>query len=136
MSPDLLRWVLAAALFAHGVGHVLFMPLLNGALRLATSGHSWLLTGALGDAGTRLVVSAVSAGALVAFVASAIALVFLNEGWRALALTGALLSTGAIVAAWDGLPTSSAVFALIFDGAVLVALLVAKWPSNDAIRLP
>ena len=38
-----------------------------------------------------------------------------------------------IVVFWDGLPTSSAFFAVAFDTAVLVALLVLHWPSEATV---
>jgi hypothetical protein len=133
MSNELWRWVIALVVFAHGVGHILFMPILASTLRLSNEGHSWLLTGVLGDVPTRWLASAVAVVALTLFVAAAAGVVGLAAWWRPAAIAGAVISGALIVVMWDGIPTSSAIFALAFDGAVLVALLLADWPSRELV---
>ena len=133
MPNDLLRWVLTITVLAHGIGHVLFMPLLAPAMRLDANGHSWLLTGLLGDTATRWLASALGAVVLAAFAAAAAGIFTETAWWRTIAIVGAVLSAALVVAMWDGLPTSSAFFALAFDAVVLVALLVVRWPSTEAL---
>jgi hypothetical protein len=43
------------------------------------------------------------------------------------------MSIAGIVLFWDGIATTSAIFALAFDAIVLVALLVVEWPSSEAV---
>ena len=75
MTGDWLRWVLGVVVVAHGVGHVLFMPLLNGALRLETDGRSWLVSPVLGDGATNVLASVLAGVAGVAFVAAGVGIV-------------------------------------------------------------
>lgn len=133
MPNEILRWIVALAVLAHGVGHVLFMPVLAGVMRLPSSGHSWLLTSAVGDTPTRLVATLVAAVAIGAFVAAGAGLLTQVGWWRQAAVVGAAISIGLIVAMWDGIPTSSAFFAFVFDLLVLGALLIARWPTEQSM---
>ena len=133
MSGDWLRGVLGIVVMAHGVGHVLFMPLLNGALRLETDGRSWLVGPVLGDGATSVLASVLAGVAGVAFVAAGVGIVVQAPWWRTLAIAASILSIVVIVALWNGVPTSSAAFALAFDVVVLVALVVVHWPSAETI---
>jgi hypothetical protein len=133
MSNELWRWVIAIVVFAHGVGHILFMPILSSTLRLTSDGLSWLLSGVLGDVPTRWLASTVALVAIVLFVGAAAGLVGQAAWWRPLAIAGALISAALVVVMWDGIPTSSAAFALAFDAVVLVALLLAHWPSEELV---
>jgi hypothetical protein len=44
-----------------------------------------------------------------------------------------VVSIALIAMYWDGLPVSSAFFAVAFDAVVLVALLVLHWPSEATV---
>jgi hypothetical protein len=133
MSADVLRWVVGIAVVAHGVGHVLFMPLLNGVLRLDTTGQSWLTGGVLGDAGTAVLASVLAGLAGVAFVAAGVGVIVQATWWRQLAIVASVVSIVLVAAMWNGIPTSSGAFALAFDVVVLLALLVAHWPAPESI---
>ena len=130
---DALRWVVALAVLGHGIGHVLFMPFLFGAMRLDATGQSWLLTPALGDGLVRAVASIAAGAALVAFVLAAGGIALQSPWWRPVAIAGAAASIGLVVAMWGGLQPSSAIWALAFDAAVLVALLLVRWPGPELI---
>ena len=71
--------------------------------------------------------------AAAAFVAAGVGLIGLAAWWRVLAVGAAVLSMVVIVALWNGVPTSSAAFALAFDVVILVALVVVHWPSAETI---
>lgn len=133
MSPDVVRWVLAVIVFAHGVGHVLFAPMLAGAMKLDATSHSWLLTGLLGDGPTRALASLVAAVVTAAFVVAAGGIVLQTSWWRGLAIGAAIGSIALVVVMWDGLPTGPAAAALAFDVVVLAALLLIHWPSTELI---
>ena len=133
MSADVIRWIIGLAVIAHGIGHVLFMPMLNGAMRLQTDGHSWLLTNVLGDNPTKTLASVVAAVIGIAFVAVGIGILGQTTWWRNLAIAASAISLALIVVMWNGIPTSSAAMAAAFDVVVLVALLVAHWPSTETI---
>jgi hypothetical protein len=133
MSNDLLRAVLAIVVLAHGIGHVLFAPMAYSAMRIPTSGQSWLLTGFLGKGLTDVLATAAALGLVVAFSVAAYGLFTQAAWWRGLLVVASILSIGLIALFWDGLPTSSAFFAIAFDVLVLVALLVLRWPSEATV---
>ena len=133
MSPDLIRWVVAIVVFAHGIGHVLFAPMLSGAMKLDASGHSWLLTGALGDGPTRAIASLVAVVVTAAFAVAAGGIVLQTTWWRGLAAGAAIGSILLVGVMWDGVPSSPAAAAVAFDVVILVALFLAHWPSSELI---
>jgi hypothetical protein len=133
MSNDVWRWVIGLAVLAHGLGHVLFLPAMSGLMKLQATGHSWLLTGWAGDGPTKLLASIVAGVVLAAFVGAAAGIFIQGTWWRPVAIAASVASLVLIVAMWDGLPTSPAVSALVFDAVVLAALLVAHWPSEEMI---
>ncbi len=133
MSNDVWRWVIGLAVIAHGLGHVLFMPLFAGTMNLQASGHSWLLSGILGDEPVKWLGTLVASVALVIFVAAGVGLIGQMSWWRPLAIAGSVVSMALVLALWDGLPVSNALFALAFDLVVLAALLLAHWPSEEMI---
>ncbi len=133
MSGEALRWVLAVVVLAHGVGHVLFMPVLAGAIKLTASDHATLLSRFVGDEPARAAASIVAAVALCAFTAASIGYVAHASWWRSAAVVGAIVSLAVIAAVWDTVPTSPAFFAALFDVLVLAALLVARWPVEDTL---
>jgi hypothetical protein len=133
MSNDVIRWGLGLMVLVHGIGHMLFMPLLAETLRLGTDGRSWLLTGVLGESPTRLLATLVAGVIAIAFIAAGLGIIVSAGWWRPVVIAAAVASMTLVVAMWDGIPTSSALFAFLFDGLVLVALLVADWPSSETM---
>ena len=64
--PDLLRWGLALVVFAHGVGHLLFLAPAVGLGNWAEqTGESWALTGAIGEAATRVIATVLRSAVIV-----------------------------------------------------------------------
>ena len=133
MSPELVRWIVAIVVFAHGVGHVLFAPMLSGPMKLDASGHSWLLSGLLGDGPTHAAASIGAAVVTAAFVVAAGGVLLQAGWWRGLAIGAAIGSIVLLAAMWDGVPSGPASAALAFDAVVLVVLLVMHWPSTELI---
>jgi len=133
MSPEIVRWLVALAVLGHGIGHVLFMPVLAASMKLDASGHSWLLTGVLGDGATRLLASVIGAALVAAFTVTAGGILWQTAWWRPLAIAASMISIALVVLMWDGLPTGPASAALVFDAAIVVALVVAHWPAPDLI---
>jgi hypothetical protein len=129
----MLTFILLAAVAMHGIGHVLFF---GPAIGLADwgSGHSWLLTGLLGDGVARTIAGAiwVSAGAL--FIVGVAGFVRDAEWWRAATIAAAAISLIGTVVYFDGVKQPSGVAALVFNILVLGALVVARWPSTLALN--
>jgi hypothetical protein len=130
--PDLVRFGLALVVFAHGVGHLLFLAPVVGLGNWADqTGESWILTGAIGEPATRAIATALWSAVIVLFVAGVAGFLGGTEWWRTVTIAAAALSAVGIVAFWGGIATSSAVFALVADVVILGALLVAHWPTTE-----
>jgi hypothetical protein len=134
MPADGIRWVVALAVFAHGVGHVLFMPLLSTSLGLQVTGRSWLLSPVLGEGIVRLAATTIAGAVLVGFVVATGGFLARTSWWRAVALGSAVASAVLVIAMWDGLPRSSAFFALAFDAVVVASLVIAHWPAEQLVE--
>jgi hypothetical protein len=121
MSPQLLRVLIAGALFVHGVGHTLgfFMP-----------ARSWLLPGA-GEPVLRIVGGIIWALATVGFIAAFLGFIgFLvpAEWWRPLAIAFAVVSLLGLFLFWGTWAAFNTIGALGMNIAILVLLLWVKWP--------
>jgi hypothetical protein len=120
----LLRYLIAVALFAHGVGHVLFLANSWGYWRGNEEGRSWLFSGVLG-AGQAVegIVGLLWLVPLVGFVAVTWGYFTYQGWWPQLMLASAAISLVMIVLWWGSVVTGSAFFALVFDVAVIVVVL-------------
>jgi hypothetical protein len=129
----MLKLLICLAFLAHGVGHVLFLaPTLRLAAWADQSGHSWLAEPLLGDSLSRLIGGVVWAVVVALFVGAATGLYLGADWWPLAAAAGAALSLLGIVFFWTGIYTSSALFALVFDVAILLVLL---WMRNSGSEL-
>ncbi len=128
----MLRLLIAGVVAAHGIGHLLF---LGPAVRLADwagqTSHSWLLTGVLGDTATRGIAAVVWGASLALFGVGVGGFLAGHEWWRTVTVVATLVSLAGLLVFWDGIATSSAMFALVFDLVVLIALLGLHWPSVE-----
>jgi len=125
--------VIAIVVLAHGLGHVLFLvPALRLADWAGQTSHSWALTAPLGDVPVRGIAALIWTAAIVLFTAGVAGFVTDREWWRTITIVASIVSIAGLVLFWDGIATSSAIFALTFDVVVLVSLLVAHWPSVEA----
>lgn len=130
--PDALRIGVALVVFAHGVGHILFLgPVLGLGNWAGQSGQSWLLTGVLGDTATRAVATLTWSAVIVLFVAGVGGFLAGADWWRGATIAAAALSIAGIAGFWDGIATTNAIFALVTDLLILGALFVAHWPSSE-----
>jgi len=120
----LLRYLITIALFAHGVGHVLFLANSWGYWRGNEEGRSWLVSGVLG-AGR--VVEGVFGLLWLVPLAGFVAVTwgyFSHQGWwPQLMMASAAISVVVVVLWWGSLVTGSAFFALVFDMVVIVIVL-------------
>lgn len=132
MPADMLRIVLALVVFAHGVGHVLFLgPVLGLGAWAGQTGNSWVLTGFLGDGPARAIAAVLWSAVIVLFLAGVAGFLTGADWWRATTIAAAAISMFGIVLFWDGIATSSAIFAIATDVLILVSLLVVHWPSTE-----
>ena len=117
----LLRLLIAIVLFAHGVGHLLFLANSWGYWRGGEAGRSWLLSGVL-DLGQTLegIVGLLWLIPLVGFVAVTWGYLTQQGWWPQLALASAVISLAMIIVWWGGINISSAFVALVVDIVVIV----------------
>jgi len=113
------RTTLALAMAMHGLGHLLFVGNTRGYWKTGETGQARLI-GAIG-AGPAVE----QAGGLLMLlpVAGFLAVTWgygTNQGWWApLALASAAISAALVLLFWGGLNSSSALFALAFDAAMI-----------------
>jgi len=120
----LIRLLIAIVLFAHGVGHLLFVTNSWGYWRGGKAGRSWLFSGLLG-AGQVVegIFGLLWLVPLVGFVAVSWGYFTQQGWWPQLALASAVVSLVMIVLWWGSLVTGSAFFALVVDIVVIVVAL-------------
>ena len=120
----LVRYLITIALFAHGVGHLLFLVNSWGYWKVSEEGHSWLFSGMLG-AGQAVegIFGLLWLIPLIGFVAVSWGYLVHQGWWPQLALASAAISFVMIVLWWASLVTGSAFLALVFDLAVIVVVL-------------
>ena len=129
---DPLRIVLVIVVAAHGIGHLLFLgPVAGLGAWAGQSGHSWLLTSAIGEGATRAIATLVWTAVIVLFLAGVGGFLAGADWWRGVTVAAAALSIAGVVVFWDGIATTNAIFALVTDVLILAALLVANWPSAE-----
>jgi hypothetical protein len=133
----MVAWLIAAVVFAHGVGHSMGIV---QATNLATinpawSGDSWILTGTLGTGATRFVGIVLWSVALVGFVAVAATVAgWLPAAWFGpLAVVSAVASLAGLALFPIAFPTFSTIGALAIDVAVLIAVVVWHWEPGQVL---
>ncbi len=133
MSPTQLRTIVALAVAAHGIGHVMFLIPSLGIASWGQSERSPLLSGLLGKTGGRVVGSILWLAVTAAFIAAGVGLFTQLLWWRPLAIGAAVASLLAVLLYLSGRPTMPVVNATAFDLALLAALVVYRWPPVTLI---
>ena len=139
MSATTLRFIYAAVLFIHGVGHA--MGLISAFRPVDVKGwssRSWLLTPLLGETLSRIISIILFLASLVGFVAAALGLLgwlVPHDLWRTLAVASAVFSMVALVLFWNAFVSiiPNKLGAIVVNAVVLVGLLWANWPSETDI---
>jgi hypothetical protein len=127
---DWVRIAAAVVIFAHGVGHVLFlMPALGVAMQGQTT-SSWLLSGVLGNGLTRSVGALLWAAVIAAYLAG-LAGMFTHAAWWQPLLVGASAASAAgLVAFWSSPVQAPNLSALAADVVIAVVVGVLHWPAR------
>jgi hypothetical protein len=120
----MLRYLITIALFAPGIGHLLFLTNSWGVWEGGDEGRSWLVSGIL-SAGQTVegIFGLLWLIPLVGFVAVSWGYLTHQGWWPQLALASAAISLAMIVLWWSGLVVGSAFFTLVFDLAVIAVVL-------------
>ncbi len=132
MSNELWRIIIASVIAIHGIGHTLFLVPCLGIAKWGQTSHSWLLTPLIGDTPTRAIGSLLWLAATVGFMAAGFGVFGHQSWWRTLAVGSSILSLFTLGLFASGL-IQSALNAAVFDVVILLALLLAHWPSPELI---
>jgi len=131
-----LRPLFGVFVILHGLVHLWFVVLSQRLVafqpEMGWTGRSWLLTGLIGDASTRLMASVAYTLATIAFVVGGAGLLAQGGWWRPILTGAALLSAAAILLLWDGvtqLLVPRGIIGLLIDLAILFVVLIARWPA-------
>ena len=130
-----MKFVIAAVLFAHGIGHVMgpLQVFKVAVINPAWAGDSWLLTGAGGQTLGQAIGMVLWMTALVGFVAAAAVVMgwLPVTWWVPLAVVSSIASLAAIGLFPTAFPTFSTIGALVVDVVVLAAVLWSQWAPSD-----
>jgi hypothetical protein len=126
-----MKFVIAAVLFAHGIGHVMgpLQVFKVAVVNPAWAGDSWLLTGAAGQTLGQAIGIVLWMTALVGFVAAAAVVMgwLPVTWWVPLAVVSSVASLAAIGLFPTAFPTFSTIGAVVVDIATLLAVLGLRW---------
>jgi hypothetical protein len=132
----MLRFISALFVVLHGLVHLLYLGqsrrLFELQPGLAWPDGSWAFSRLFGEAGTRGVASVSCMLAALGFVVGGVALLGRQAWWRPVVAGAAAFSGLIFFLLWNGrlqhLDDNGA-FALLINGALLIALLVLRWPA-------
>jgi hypothetical protein len=132
-----MRFVIAAVLFAHGIGHVMgpLQIFKVAVINPAWAGDSWVLTGVTGQSVSQAIGVVLWTIAMIGFVAAAaVVMGWLPDAWWVpLSLVASAASLVSIALFPSAFPTFSTVAAAVVDIAVFIAVLWFHWsPSTLA----
>ena len=117
------------AVFAHGIGHILFLMPALGVAGWGHSASSWLLTGRLGETVTRALAVVIWVLVIAAYMAGIYGFL-IHSAWWSQALIGAsVLSLIGLILFWANFQPVKA--AIVFDLAIILSLQVFHWPPAE-----
>lgn len=133
-----MRIGMSVFLILHGLVHLLYFGqsrrLFELQPKMVWPNGSWAFSRLLGDETVRLLASIACVLAAIGFVASGIGVIAEQGWWRAAVAGAAMFSILLYVLFWDGkrhdLDDQGGI-ALLINIALLVAVLVLKWPDFD-----
>lgn len=120
----------------HGLVHLLYVAQSQRLFELQPGmdwpAGSWALSGPLGEGVTRLLGSLAFGAVAAALVAGGAGLLLRVAWWRPPVVGAAALSAVVILLLWDGTLHSlndQGLLGLLIDGALLITVLVLRWPG-------
>jgi len=139
MRRPMLRFVCGVFFVLHGLVHLLYAGqswrLFELQAGMAWPDGSWAFSKLLGDEATRSLASVSYILAAVGLVAGGTGMLARQAWWLPMVVGSTAFSAVLIVLFWDGgmqkLADKGAV-GLLIDMAILVALLVSRWPSSGS----
>ncbi len=130
------RFLVGVFIVLHGLVHLLYSGQSRRLFELQPGmvwpDGSWAFAKLLGNETTRLVASILYTLAAIGFVAGGVGLFAKQAWWRPAIIGSAIFSAVIVILFWNGQLQNlndQGLIALIINTAILVALLVLRWPS-------
>jgi len=102
----LLRLASGLFIILHGLVYLWYVTLARNLVeyepRMGWSGHSWLLTGMIGDGATRSLAAVLFVVAAIAFVAGGLGIFIGSSWWRPVVMGAAVYGSVIAIVFWDG----------------------------------
>lgn len=135
MDNNLLRWVVAIVLLAHGVGHIMGFMASWTYVPMGFTDRPWLLSDAVTvHSIVGRVFGLLWLVAMGAFLVGVYGLIGHQTWWRPLLIAAALISLFVILPWWNTVTPGSKIGAAVVDVVVLIALL-PPWGEQVAQTL-
>jgi hypothetical protein len=126
---DWLRILVAVIVFAHGVGHVLFLMPAVGVAVQGQSAQSWLLTNLLGAGLTHGAGAVLWVAVVVAYLAAVAGLFTHAAWWQPVMVAASIASALGLALYWPSPITSPHLAALIADIVIVAVVGLLRWPA-------
>ena len=130
------RIIFGVFIMLHGLVHLLYFGQSRRLFELQPGmvwpDGSWAFSRLLGDEATRILASISYVLAAIGFMAGGIGILVRQAWWRPVVVASAAFSAVIIVLFWDGkvqMLDDKGGIGLLINLAILVALLVLRWPS-------
>jgi hypothetical protein len=134
----MLRFLVGAFMVLHGLVHLLYVGqsrrLFEIQPGLVWPDGSWAFSKLLGDEATRWLASIACILAAIGFVAGGTGILARQAWWQPVVVGAAALSAAIYLLFWDGSPQrldAKGAIAIVINLAILVAVLVLRWPDFD-----
>jgi hypothetical protein len=134
----MLQFLYGIFIILHGLVHLWYVTLAQRWVPfepdMGWTGNSWLLTNLIGDSTTRLLATVLYSLATIVFVIGGIGVFANTNWWPTMVGAGAIASSIGILLFWDGsfgLLVQKGSLGLMLNLAVLVALFIFNWPTNQ-----
>jgi hypothetical protein len=132
----MLRFIFGAFIVLHGLVHLLYFGQSRRFFELRPGmvwpDGSWAFSKLLGDEATRWLASLSYALAAIGFVVGGLGILLRQAWWRPVVVISAAFSAVIVLLFWDGKMRKlddQGLFALLINGAILVAVLILHWPD-------
>ena len=132
----MLRFIISVFIVLHGLVHLLYFGqsrrLYELRPKMAWPEGSWAFSKLLGDEATRWLASISCILAAIGFVAGGIGILAQQAWWHPVVVSSAVFSAVIFIVFWDGklqMLDGQGGIGLLINIAILVALLILRWPS-------
>lgn len=130
------RFIVGVFIVLHGLVHLLYSGQSRRLFELqpgmAWPDGSWAFVKLLGDETARLLASVLYTLAAIGFVVGGVGILAKQAWWRPATIGSAIFSAVIVILFWNGQLqklNDQGLIALIINTAILVALLVLRWPA-------